>query len=202
MPNEPIFRSPLLLDRHHSSLLVVDVQAKLLPSIRNQQRLVWNIGRLLQAAQILDVPRQATEQYPRGLGATIEELRAWLPAQLPEKSMFSCRECSSLIEQAQQEQRTQFVLAGIEAHVCVQQTALDMISAGFDVFVVADAVGSRFSHDYRIALQRMANAGVTITSTEAALFEWCEVSGTAEFKQISQLVKDAGPAATDQADNH
>ena len=194
MNSEISTRSPLLLDRHSSTLLVIDVQEKLIPLVNGHQRLVWNIERLIKGANILQVPVQATEQYPKGLGATISPLREMLTNAVPDKSLFSCRECDSLLEQASNSGRNQFVLVGIETHVCVQQTALDFLSSGFDVFVVANAVGSRYSNDYRIALDRMAASGVTITTAESVLFEWCETSGTAEFKQISQLVKDQPPA--------
>jgi len=187
-------RSPLLLDRATSTLLVVDVQEKLLPLIRSYQRIVWNIDRLIQGAQVLEVPVVATEQYPRGLGHTVSQLKERLAGKIPEKSLFSCRECNGLVEQSSEQNRHQFVLVGIEAHVCVQQTALDFLGGGFDVFVVCDAVGSRFSHDYRIALERMAANGVTLTTTESVLFEWCEMSGTESFKQISRLVKQPAPA--------
>ena len=193
MNSESKNRSPLLLDRDLSTLLVIDVQEKLLPLISGHHRLVWNIERLIKGANILGVPVQATEQYPKGLGHTVAPIRENLINAVPEKTLFSCRECDVLMEQSGSSGRNQFVIVGIETHVCVQQTALDFMANGFDLFVVANAVGSRYSNDYRIALERMAASGVTITTVESVLFEWCEVSGTDEFKQISQLVKESPP---------
>ncbi len=197
--NQPItdeyFRSPLLLDRQRSLLLVVDVQQKLLPLIQASENIEWNIARLMDAATILNVPTLATEQYPKGLGQTVDSLRKRIAnsESIAEKSLFSCRECRSVLETAKSQQRDQLVLVGIETHVCILQTAMDFMAAGVDVFIVADAVGSRSKRDYRWALQRMLAAGATIVTTESAMFEWCEVSGTPEFKQISQLAKQAAP---------
>lgn len=186
-------RSSHLIDRATSTLLIVDVQEKLIPSIQHSDWLIWNIQRLIDGADILNVPTRATEQYPKGLGHTVESLRSKLNA-IPDKSLFSCRECEDIIQAAIAEERRQIVLTGIETHVCVLQTALDFIAAGLDVFLVVDAVGSRSHRDQRIAVQRMRDCGVNVVTTESVLFEWCEVSGTPEFKQISQLVKQTGPS--------
>ncbi len=185
-------RSPLLLSRQNSALLVVDVQQKLVPLIDGHENLVWNIGRLVDAAKVLSVGTFCTEQYPKGLGHTVPELADRLTVN-DEKLLFSCRECQEVVGQLTGQHRYQVLVCGIETHVCVQQTALDFISMGFDVWVAVDAVGSRFAIDHNTALRRMEQSGVTLTTTESALFEWCEVSGTAEFKQISQLVRQSPP---------
>ncbi len=185
-------RSPLLVDRRRSGLLVVDVQEKLFPLIRHPSRLAWNIRRLLDGAGLLGVPLAGTEQYPRGLGPTIAPLRERL-REIPEKRMFSCRECNSLFEQWQTSSLRQIVLAGIEAHVCVLQTALDAIAMGFDVYAVVDAVGSRRELDEQIGLRRIEQAGGTLVTTESVLFEWCESSAIPEFRQISELVRETEP---------
>ncbi len=141
----------------------------------------------------MGVPVRATEQYPKGLGRTVESLQKKLQASgagsTLEKTMFSCRECLELFEAAESQQRHQIVLTGIETHVCVLQTAFDFLAAGFDVYLIVDAVGSRSKRDHRIALNRLETAGVTLVSAESVMFEWCEVSDTPEFKQISELVK-------------
>jgi isochorismate hydrolase len=185
-------RSPLLLDRAQSGLLVVDVQEKLLPTIDRHAVIAWNIDRLLGAAKLLGVPFAASEQYPAGLGKTVEPIRAQLNA-IAEKRMFSCRECQPIINAWIERGLRQIVVVGIEAHVCVLQTALDMQSIGFDVFVPADAVGSRMQLDYSTALGRLAQAGVIVTTTESIMFEWCETSAASEFKQISALVRQSPP---------
>ena len=187
-------RSHDLMSRDDTALLVVDVQEKLLPVIPHRESLVWNIRRLIDGAQLLGLPATATEQYPQGLGKTAAVLAERL-GKIPAKVMISCRECSDLLADLAERGRQKVLVVGIEAHVCVQQTVLDLLSEGFRVYVAVDAVGSRHELDYRIAIQRMESAGATLTTTEAALFEWCEVAGTPEFKQISRLVREELPVS-------
>jgi len=183
-------RSIELLSRQDSRLLIVDVQQKLLDRIAVAEQLVANCRRLTQAATILKIPVEATEQYPKGLGSTPHELAELLP-EMPEKLRFSSVEVLDWGTAAEQpDNRHQVVVAGIESHICVLQTVLDLMAYGFHVFVPADAVASRHKFDWTIALDRMAASGAVITTTESVLFEWCEVAGTPEFKKISQLVKE------------
>lgn len=186
-------RSPELMNRDDSALLVVDVQAKLLPLIPGSARLVWNIRRLIDGAKILGVPVAATEQYPQGLGPTTPELAGKLGT-IPGKLAFSCGECGELFAEWQERGIWKVLVCGIETHVCVGQTVHDLLGEGFRVFVAADAVGARGEIDHEIALRRMDSSGATLTTTEAALFEWCERSGSPEFKQISQLIRESPPA--------
>jgi nicotinamidase-related amidase len=172
-----------------SQLLVVDMQERLLPHIPVAERTIANCRKLIRGAQILDVPVSATEQYPKGLGATTPEL-AELLGEMPEKLRFSCAEVLNL--SALDEERYQVVVCGIEAHVCVLQTVLDLVAAGLRVYVAADAVASRGKLDWQIALERMRDSGATVTTTESVLFEWCEVAGTEGFRGISALVKEGG----------
>lgn len=181
-------RSPLLMSRSNTALLVIDVQQKLIPLIENHPRIVWNIERMVEVASRLGVPVRATEQYPKGLGGTIEPLKSSL-GEIEEKRMFSCRECKTLFEELRKSGVTHLLLAGIESHVCIQQTALDCVAAGFNVYLAADAMGSRAEMDHEVALCRMEASGCFVTTTEAAIFEWCETSTDSEFKAISQLVQ-------------
>ena len=185
-------RSPELMSRHDTALLVVDVQTKLLAAMDPPPTLVWNIQRLVKGAQTLGVPVDATEQYPKGLGPTTDPLRELL-SEVPSKLLFSCRECAAIFQRYQEQGIFKILVAGIEAHVCVQQTVLDLLAEGFRVYVAADAIASRYSMDCDIAMRRMDSSGATLTTTEAALFEWCEVAGTPEFKQISALVQETPP---------
>lgn len=187
-------RSPVLMNRVDSALVVVDVQEKLMPLVLGHERITWNIGRLLDGARILGVPAVATEQYPQGLGRTLPELAAKIESAIPEKLHFSCGACGELFTQLAEHGVQNLLLCGIEAHVCVQQTAMDLMAAGYRVYLAVDAIGARFDVDRDIALRRMETSGATLTTTEAALFEWCEVAGTPEFKAISQLVRQQGPA--------
>lgn len=185
-------RSHDLMSRDDTSVLVVDVQEKLLRVILNRDVLVWNIRRLIDGARVLGLPVAATEQYPQGLGKTVSPLAERL-GEIPAKLMFSCRECAGLFRDLAERGRHKILVAGIESHVCVQQTVFDLLSEGFRVYVAVDAVSSRRELDLRTALHRMESAGATLTTTEAALFEWCEVAGSAEFKQISVLVREEPP---------
>ena len=186
-------RSPELMNRDDSALLVVDVQAKLLPLIPTSPRMVWNVRRLIDGAKILGVPVAATEQYPQGLGPTTPELASRL-GEIPGKLAFSCGECGQLFVDWQERGIWKVLVCGIETHVCVSQTVHDLLGEGFRVFVAADAVAARGAVDHEFALRRMDSAGATLTTTEAALFEWCERSGSPEFKQISQLIRESPPA--------
>ncbi|MBC8352963.1 MAG: hydrolase [Planctomycetes bacterium] len=185
-------RSPELMSRNDTALLVVDVQEKLIPAISRQERVVWNIGRLLDGAKALSVRAVATEQYPRGLGPTVKELADRL-GEIPEKLTFSCGGCPEVFTDLRDAGIFKVLVVGIETHVCVQQTALDLMADGFRVYLAVDAVGSRNELDYETALRRMDSAGATLTTTEAALFEWCDAAGTPEFKQISALVRELSP---------
>ena len=188
----PHNRSPEMMSADDTAMIVVDVQEKLIPLVPNASRIVWNIERLLDAAKALGVPCFGTEQYPKGLGPTVEPLASRL-AEMHEKLAFSCTACRELVRQLEQREIIRVLLVGIETHVCVQQTALDLLAAGFRVYVAADAVGSRFAVDYEYSLRRMETTGVVLTTTEAAMFEWCEVAGTPEFKEVSQLVRQPPP---------
>jgi nicotinamidase-related amidase len=184
-------RSPELMASTDTALLVVDVQEKLVPAIADHNRIVWNVRRLIDAAKVLGVPVGATEQYPKGLGPTVPELAERL-GPIPSKLTFSCCGCPELFREWQRGNRHKVLLCGIEAHVCVQQTVFDLLSNGWRVYVAADAVGSRREIDYRTALGRMDAAGATITTTEAAMFEWCREAGSPEFREISRLAKEEG----------
>jgi nicotinamidase-related amidase len=185
-------RSPELMSRDDTGLLVVDVQGKLITLIPEHRRIIWNIRRLIDGARIFDMPLAATEQYPQGLGPTTPEL-AGLLGEIPAKLAFSCGECGGLFQQFDQCGVHKLLVVGIETHVCVAQTVFDVLATGWRVYVAVDAVGSRGAIDHETALRRMESAGATLTTTEAALFEWCQASGTPQFKQISQLVRETAP---------
>jgi nicotinamidase-related amidase len=188
-----LHRSPELMNRDDAALLVVDMQAKLLPFIPGSGKLIWNIRRLIDGAKILGVPVAATEQYPQGLGPTAPELSQLLGA-IPAKLAFSCGECGEIFTGWRDRGIWKILVCGIETHVCVGQTVHDLLGEGFRVYVAADAVGARGQIDHDVALRRMDSSGATLTTTEASLFEWCGRAGSPEFKQISQLVREQPPA--------
>ncbi|QEG21719.1 isochorismatase family protein [Mariniblastus fucicola] len=183
------FRSPHLLCRKSSALLVVDIQQKLIPAIESADLVVAKTQKLINAAKVLGVPFLVSEQYPRGLGNTTEDLDISGAAIVEDKAMFSCRECDSIMGFLADNAIQTVLVCGIEAHVCVAQTAFDLMASGFNVHVAVDAIGSRNRVDREAAVSRMNLHGIATTSAEAAIFEWCETSTAAEFKQISELVK-------------
>jgi nicotinamidase-related amidase len=177
---------PGLLRTDASMLLVVDVQARLVPAIHDGPAVVDRIVWLVRLAQALGVPVAATEQYPQGLGPTVPVLAALLaPGAIGAKVHFSCAaaDCLPGLPGAG---RPQVVIAGIEAHVCVLQTALGLAGQGREVFVVADAVGSRDPSNRALALERMGRRGIGIVSGEMVGFEWLERAGTERFRAISR----------------
>lgn len=183
------FRSPQLLGRQQSALLVVDVQRKLLPKILDHQRLLWNVGRLSRAAAEMEIPIAASEQYPQGLGETAAEIADLLPPR-HEKMAFSAAAVRPLVSEIADRGLSQIVVCGIETHICVLQTALDLASEGFDVFVVSDAVGARAAEDHAVALDRLRDQGVSVVTTEGVLFEWCRTAADPCFKVVRELVQE------------
>ena len=138
-------RSPELMSRDDTALLVVDVQEKLLPLIFNRSEVVWNVRRLIDGARILGVQIGATEQYPQGLGPTTPELAERLD-EIPSKLKFSCGECGGVFRQFVESGRHKVLVVGIEAHVCVQQTVLDLLGNGYHVYVAVDALQKRWMY--------------------------------------------------------
>ncbi len=183
----------MLVDAAKSSLLIVDVQERLLPAMAVGNSVVERAKILLKAAKALDVPIAVSEQYPKGLGHTVETLSQEIGnAPVFAKSSFSCWRDEALRRHftAQHDGgRPQVVIAGIEAHVCVAQTAIDMAQAGFGVFVVADAVASRAESAVALALTRMGQSGIAVINTEMAVFELLGKAGTPGFKALSALVR-------------
>jgi nicotinamidase-related amidase len=189
---ESFSRSPELMSASDTGLLVVDVQEKLIRLIDSHARIIWNIDRLIDGAKLLGLPVLATEQYPQGLGPTTGELSAKLETTF-DKTAFSCGGCPALCEQLSATGRRKWLVCGIEAHVCIQQTVLDLLGEGFSIYVAADATGSRHPIDREIALRRMESSGATLTTVESAVFEWCQDSRSPQFKAISQLIRQAPP---------
>jgi len=181
------------LHRADAILVVIDVQQKLIPVIHRHDELQRNLDRLVRGCHILGVPALLTEQYVKGLGPTtpivrraFEETSGYSPI---EKMCFSSMGCEPFVSTLRQRERKQVLIAGIETHVCVWQTVVDLLAADFEVTVIADAVSSRTDENRQIALRRMEREGARLSSTEMALFEMCVTSGTDEFKAISKLVK-------------
>ncbi len=179
---------PLLADQ--SFLLIVDVQRKLAPETHDPQGTIAGCLRLIKAARILGVPVLMSEHYPEGLGPAVAELRALMPAgSVLDKVHFSCVADDDLKARIDGLERRQAVIAGMEAHVCVLQTSLDLLEDGYRVAVVADAVTSRDPLNKSLALDRMTQAGVEAVSVEMVLFEWLGTAQHPSFRDILALIK-------------
>lgn len=183
-------RHPLILKKESSALLIIDLQERILPVIRNIDTVLDNTVKLIKGFKTMQLPIYFTEQYPKGLGPTsqriLDELSEYSAIQ---KMSFSCSGAGELFDELRKKKLSQIAVCGVESHVCVQQTVLDLLANDFQVNVAADAVSSRRDTDYNIALDRMRTCGAEITTTESVLFELLEVCGTPEFKEISRIVK-------------
>ena len=189
MSNE-VKRFNKLLKAENTCLLIIDIQKRILPVIKDYKLVVENTLKLIKGFKAMSLPIYFTEQYPKGLGATEEQIVNELEGIKPiEKMTFSCSGAGELFNIFRTISHSQIVVCGIESHVCVQQTVLDLIENGFQVNLAADAISSRKEKDYNFAISRMRHQGAEVTTTEAILFELLNVCGTDVFKQVSKIVK-------------
>ena len=184
---------PMALAREQSALVVIDVQERLFPAMDSDHReeVMRNLKVLAAAAQRLELPTLATEQYPKGLGHTLPEMKAALPAGLEpiEKVAFSCWAVESFRSRLAASGKRQILLGGIEAHVCVLMSALDLLAAGYSVHVVADAVTSRTQANWRLAMDYLRQAGAVVTTTETALFQLLGQADSDAFRELARLIR-------------
>lgn len=183
---------PLLCQAEQSVLLVIDIQQRLAGAMPEKplHSLLKHTGLLLKAADLLEIPVIRSEQYPRGLGDTLHEVQQHIRHETRlEKTCFSCCGAEGFEQTLSNNGRKQIVLSGMESHVCVLQTAMELKLQGYEVFVVNDAVCSRDKHNHKNALQRMHQAGIVISNTESVLFEWLRDARHPHFKAISQLLR-------------
>lgn len=177
----------MLLDKDKSLMLLVDVQEKLVPAVVNKDAFIARCEWLLKLASRMNVPALASEQYPKGLGATIEPLLSYIDKNnCIAKTSFSCMHEPAFVHRLEHFNKKQIILLGIEAHVCVLQSALEMKEAGYDVYVVVDALSSRNELDLKYGLKRMKQDGIHLVTAEMVLFEWLRHSGGADFKSLSK----------------
>lgn len=183
------------LDSDRAALLVIDVQEKLAPAMNPElyNQLVLHANLLISGFKALELPILASEQYPKGLGHTVEELSEATTQVCFEKMDFSCCGENVFLQALEETGISQVVVTGMETHVCVLQTVIDLLDRGYGVHLVRDAVCSRFPSDYENALECAAQAGAVITTTETALFQLVRVAGTDAFKAISKLVRQRTP---------
>lgn len=179
----------MLIRSSESVLTVIDMQARLVPAMQAPARTIRNTRTLLAGAEEMGVPILVTEQYPEGLGPTVPELRLPDCAQVLPKMHFSCMEDAGFAAALQALGRRQVVIAGMEAHICVMQTAASLIEAGFEVFVVSDATASRTLDSEAACIARLTAIGAGIVTTEMVIFEWLGRAGTPAFKKMLSHVK-------------
>lgn len=173
-----------------SIALLVDYQEKLVPAIHNHEEIVKKTTQLLQGLNIIGCPVMFTQQYTKGLGMTVPDIMetqenfCYL-----DKITYSCLDTEEIKNALEEQNKKTVILAGMESHICVMQTARDLIASGYNVCLVADCTGSRTEFNYQIGLERMKQEGVYVTSVESVLFELLKKAGTAEFKAVSRLIK-------------
>lgn len=179
------------LKKNLSQLVIIDVQERLLPNITGNESIIKHIKLLLKSAQLLSIPIKYTEQYPKGLGYTASDISCLLAPETPrfEKVHFSCCDEPGFIEFLGKE-REQIVLAGIETHICVLATALDLLKEGYSVIVASEASGSRREQHHLAALGTLSQCGALVLPTESIVYQWLGVSGTPEFKQLLPYFKE------------
>jgi len=183
-----------VLDRKCAALVLVDVQERLVPAMDRElcERSLKNMEIAIEAAGVLGMPILVAEQYPKGLGRTVPRVREALEGkahEVFEKMAFSCAGDERFLGFLGKTGRRQVVLSGMETHVCVYQTAVDLADAGYEVFVLDDAVCSRYPHNHRSGLEALRDAGVRVIPMETAVFQLLKVAATPEFKKISSLLR-------------
>lgn len=179
------------MKKEDSVLLVIDFQEKLMPIMKDHETLGLTVAKLITGCRILGIPAIVTQQYSKGLGETVEVVRnAFLTGFEPvEKVTFSCCGEPAFTSALEATKKKTVLISGIESHICVQQTVLDLLSSGYEVFVINDCISSRNNTDKKYAQRRMGDAGAVGTTCESALFELCVSAKAPEFKAISALVK-------------
>jgi nicotinamidase-related amidase len=181
---------PPPLTVENTVLVAIDFQERLFPAMHDKEKLLRNTVKLIRGAKALEVPVVLTEQYPKGLGPTIPEVKELLPDIKPiEKVCFSCCDSEAFSQALEALKRKQVLICGIEAHICVYQTAMALARAGYEVQAVSDCVSSREPENKAIAIQKLSAVGVLPASAEMALFELLRVAQGDKFKQISNIVK-------------
>ena len=179
-----------LLSKDETALIIIDVQEKLFEKVEDKDRIADSICRLIRFANILGIPIILTEQYPEGLGPTINRIRELVPNVKPiEKIEFSCMASREFRRRISEINVKNLVLTGIEAHICVAQTAIEAIKSGYRVYVVYDAISSRHREDKAIAIERMKQHGAYVVTSEMLMYEILRRAGTREFKEILELVR-------------
>lgn len=178
------------LNRKNTALIIIDIQEKFLPVIKDIDKVIENSIKLIKSFQIMKIPIIVTEQYPKGLGKTVDKIRNELKEYKPiEKICFNCFDNKDFFNILKDKKIKNIIICGIESHVCVTQTLIDAISKGFTVHLVKDAVSSRKESDYKLTIERAKQEGALISSTEMVIFQLLKKAGSKKFKEISKIIK-------------
>ena len=183
-------RRDMRINRDRCSGLIIDLQERLFPHMDQKEEVLRKCLMLMEGLKVLNIPILFTEQYPRGLGPSLQIVSQALgSSRAIEKTAFSCCDEPEFMKALEKSTPGTLIIGGIEAHVCVMQTVIDLLEAGYSVVLVEDCVSSRNPDDKRVAIHRMRSEGAVIATCESILFELARTSGTEEFKAISRLVK-------------
>ena len=184
-----IKKHPAILKNENTALLIVDIQERIISVMRKHESLIENVVKLVKGIKVLNIPIFYTEQYPKGLGSTVAEIKSELNNEAIHKLTFSCCGAGDLFPQLKKLKIKNVIVCGVESHVCVQQTVLDLLANKFKVYLPINAISSRKKIDYKTSIQRMEKHGAEITTIESVLFELLEICGTNDFKAISSVIK-------------
>ena len=178
------------LDKKSSALLIIDIQERLAAVMKMKDAVVNNCLHLIELTKMLDIPVVLTEQYPKGIGQTVEPIQKALPEYRPiEKLTFSCCDEPLFMDAIRKLNKKTLIVTGMETHICILQTGISLLQEGFNVHLVKDAVCSRTKENWKVACEFMRDAGSVITCTETVLFQLLHIAGTEEFKAISKRIK-------------
>ncbi|ACA58964.1 hydrolase [Candidatus Desulforudis audaxviator] len=178
------------LDKTNAALVIIDIQDRLAAAMKVKNEVIKNCLHLIELSKMLNIPIVVTEQYPKGLGRTLVEIKEQLPVYQPiEKLTFSCCEEPNFLNEIKKLDKMSIILTGMETHICVLQTCIGLLREGFNVHIVRDAVCSRAKENWKTGIEFMRDAGAAITCTETVLFQLLKVAGTEEFKAISKKIK-------------
>lgn len=178
------------LDRNNVALVIIDIQERLAVVMKEKNKVINNCLHLIELSKLLNMPIILTEQYPKGLGPTVEEIKNALPEYKPiEKLTFSCCDEPSFFEKIKKIDKKTLILSGMETHVCILQTCIGLLSSGYNVHIAKDAICSRTKDNWKTGIEFMRDAGAVITCTETVLFQLLKIAGTQEFKTIAARIK-------------
>lgn len=178
------------LDKSDTALVIIDIQDRLAAVMKVKDEVIKNCLHLIELSKMLNIPIIVTEQYPKGLGYTVAEIKEQLPSYQPvEKLTFSCCEEPNFLNEIKKLNKRTIILTGMETHICVLQTCIGLLREGYHVHLVRDAVCSRSKENWKTGVEFMRDAGAVVTCTETVLFQLLKVAGTEEFKAISKRIK-------------